>query len=78
MMVDETTCGLSFQLTKGGIDDQIEIEIMLMVFRLKISKKTQFPKGESKIFIEQEIKMLIERKCGHFSLGWSLDLEKDR
>jgi hypothetical protein len=24
MMVHETTCGLSFQLTKGGIDDGIE------------------------------------------------------
>jgi hypothetical protein len=24
MMVHETTCGLSFQLTKGGIDDEIE------------------------------------------------------
>jgi hypothetical protein len=24
MMVRETTCGLSFQLTKGGIDDGIE------------------------------------------------------
>jgi hypothetical protein len=23
MMVHETTCGLSFQLTKGGIDDEI-------------------------------------------------------
>jgi len=32
--------GLSFQLKKEGTDDEIEIEFMMMVFRLKVSRTT--------------------------------------
>jgi hypothetical protein len=41
-MVHETTCGLSFQLTKGGIDDGIEDGCQTE--RLKVST-TNMPDG---------------------------------
>jgi hypothetical protein len=38
MMVHETTCGLSFQLTKGGIDDVIEDGCQTKSFNNKYAK----------------------------------------
>jgi hypothetical protein len=37
-MVRETTCGISFQLTKGGVDDGIEYGCQNENFDIKYSK----------------------------------------
>jgi len=40
MKTKENGYGLSFQLTNGAIDDGIEIELMMMVVRLKFLATT--------------------------------------
>lgn len=38
---------------KGGIDDEIEIELMMIVFRMKILTTTQFSKGNKNLLVDK-------------------------
>jgi hypothetical protein len=46
-MVQETTCGLLFQLTKGGINDEIKDDYHIEIFNNKYARwASNFPHGK--------------------------------